>query len=95
MKANKNVMNKKDGEYATKDFGLSVYLATVEPDNIKFKKIEQINDREVNFVFNNPDKCTDFAAKYFSDSGFVNARSYAGKMRDFKALLYSVIPRAR
>ena len=47
------------------------------------------------FVFNNPDKCTDFAAKYFSDSGFVNARSYAGKMRDFKALLYSVIPRAR
>ena len=93
MKANKNVMNKKDGEYATKDFGLSVYLATVEPDFIKFKRLESINDREVNFIFNNPDECADFAAKYFSDEGLVNARAYAGKMRDFKALLYSVIPR--
>ena len=78
-------------EYITKDFGLSVFLAIVKPDKIKFQRLEQINEREVNFVFSNPIVCSDLAMKYFSDDGLINARAYAGKMRDFKAMLYSVI----
>ena len=77
-------------EYFTRDFALAVFLATVKPMEIKLRRLEQINEREVRFVFDNFVKCNELALAFFSNNGLVDAKTYANKMKDFKGLLRSV-----